>query len=82
MAQKWICIPGGIPLCLTGMMGHRTLLDPNLNPAVCPWKVTGQMVVSWILKENSHLLHGGKLLITIEYDWFMFQLFYIEKSLF
>lgn len=80
--KKWISVPGGLFLCLTGSMGGQTLLVLDLIPAVSLWRVTGQMVVSLIWKENTPLIHRGELLITIKYDWFMFRLLFIKMSFF
>lgn len=80
--KKWLSVPGGLFLCLTGSMGGQTLLVLDLIPAVSLWRVTGQMVVSLIWKENTPLIHRGELLITIKYDWFMFRLLFIKRSFF
>ena len=34
-------LKSGLPLFLTGPIRYQTLLNLNLNPAVCPWRVTG-----------------------------------------
>ncbi|XP_070849990.1 NLR family CARD domain-containing protein 3-like [Chaetodon trifascialis] len=43
-------------LKLRGSMRGQPLLDLDLNPAVCPSRVTGQSIVSLSLKEDSPLL--------------------------
>ena len=51
-------------------MGDQPLLDLELDlkSAVCPSRVTSQLIAPLILKENNPLLQRGKLLITLKYD--------------